>query len=167
VAVEIVLMLVGSAVAEYVIQPEAITASKADGDAGAYRFVAMLVHGSIWTTLTFVMGAPLMIQAAQATVLSAIFASILCLLSLFALHAIVDSGPVRDLLIRILRVPSIHSSTELMQNVDFSKDPNIAAAVVTYAIFGEKAFDATMHAIVVLMGWCCFQIANWFVLWLL
>jgi hypothetical protein len=152
-------MIAGALLAEYVFQPEVLSATKRSGESEA-KF-ASLIHGAVWTGLV--------VAGALAEADGAFFAGLriqsdwwmLVVIGVLALaHHAIDCTSIRDGAMRVIRVPGLERSMGQIQAVEASlaaegkgPDPGWIVATLTYGIVGDKMFDLATHIALVCIAW--------------
>lgn len=148
-------LIVGAMVGEYICQPEVLSATKKDAEIPSTRLQAVLVHHAIWLATVMLFGVDFFKSGAPILV---------PFIVLCVAHFLIEWFPVRDWICTYVGVSSIDSAVsdivdaieESAKNKRGEVDPGWIAASIGYGIASEKAVDATLHAIVILVTWNVF-----------
>jgi hypothetical protein len=160
-AMNLVGMLIGAIVGEYMFQPEVLAATKRSSEAEAV--LAGALHAVLWAMIVLACG----VSAGFAGgVLDAwdVPTLIVLLLALAGGHYVVCCSVMRSVLVVLLRVPSLNRSLEFIRQVEIETEkpmePGLKAVSLTYGIVGDKLFDLATHSLLVFMAWVVLKLVG-------
>lgn len=157
--VDVVGLLIGSLIGEFVLQPETVAATKRDTEAGRDAMIAGALHTVLWATSVSVFGALPGLSRAP-IVISYVDIAFYCWL--LAMHYAIDCTSLRDRMMSALRLVSLTRAIEDIEATRERSDrkevePGWEAAMLSFAIVNGKLFDLATHSVIVFMGWTVYQ----------
>ncbi len=147
--VSLAAMIVGHMVAEYLLQPEVVQATKRAH--GRESYVATAVHGFVWIVCVVVFGGPWPVD------LAAWREAAVPVVVLALTHCAIDCTDFRIVLHGMTKTASLDRAVEQVSLVEEQKgapaEPGWTAVSLAYGVIGDKLFDLAAHCAILYAYW--------------